>query len=191
MDEWAAGLSAEMRSSAAFCCGFEMAEQSATPEMTPRAAEAFDLYVAMGPRRSLRALARELVQQNLYKTTTVAFRQLGEWSSKYGWSDRIASAATAIAESRLEQAAELDADTFFKTSELLAEAIEDDVTTLDEVLTIRASVRKPVAKAPTLNINVNLIVKELAEKYGLTEQERAELFEEMQEDLNKARVGAS
>lgn len=169
-----------------------MAEQGAFPEMTPKAAEAYDAYVSLGHRRSLRLLADELVRRTLYKSSTVAFRQVTEWSSKFGWQDRLSAAVTALADERLAQAAELDAQSFLKTSEIIAERLAYTThDNIDMVIKARETVRKPTAKTQAMTVNINLIVQELAQKYGLTDQERSELFEEMQADLNKARVGAS
>lgn len=169
-----------------------MAETGTFPEMTPKAAEAFDLYVAMGHRRSLRSLADDMVRRNFYKSSTVAFRQLGEWSSKYGWLDRISASVTALAEARLERAAELDAESFLKTSEIIAERLAYTTRdNIDTVLNMRQAVRKPTPKQAAVNVNINLIVEELAQKYGLTDDERAALFADVQADLAKSKAGAT
>lgn len=161
------------------------------PEMTPKAAMAFDRYIGMGPKRSIRSLAAQLVRENLYKNSASAERVLNTWSSDYQWQSRIAIAATALADARLEQAAELDAASFLKTSEIIAERLAYTThDNIDTVIDMRQAVRKPTPKGGVaINVNLNLIVKELAEKHGLTDDERAELFDELQADLNQAKVG--
>lgn len=170
-----------------------MVEQGAYPEMTPKAAIAFDRYIGMGPKRSIRGLAATLVQESLYKNSASAERVLNTWSSEYQWQSRIAAAATALADARLEQAAEIDAASFLKTSELIADRLR--YTThhhLDEINLMRQAVRKPVVKiGATINVNLNLIVKELAEKYGLTEDEARELHDDVSGHLAASKVGAT
>lgn len=159
------------------------------PEMTPKAAEAFALYVGMGHRRSLRGLAEYLVTQKYYKTASTAFTILRDWSVKYDWQARLASAVTALTESRLELAAEIDAASFLKTSERIAERLDWTMPEhIDTVLKIRESVRKPSTKTPSLQINFTLIVKQMAEKYGLTEDESRELDEELREHFAATKV---
>lgn len=115
--------------------------------MTPKAAEAFAAYVEMGHGRTMRRLAEQMVQQGHYKTATTALRKLAEWSSEYGWQDRISLAITAKTEAALQQAAELDAGSFLKTSEMIAERLYmSSPLNIDMVIKARESVRKPVTK---------------------------------------------
>lgn len=53
--------------------------EKSPPEMTPKAALAFEVYRDMGPTRSLRKLAQYLGLS--YKSNS----QLRRWSSRYGW----------------------------------------------------------------------------------------------------------
>lgn len=166
-----------------------MAQVGDFPEMTPKAAAGFADFVGMGPGRSLRKLHERYRQQTASKPPAVRLETLFEWSTKYAWQDRLANAVTALTEQRLEQAAEIDSGSFFKTSELIAQTL--DYTThhhLDAILKMRESVRKPSPKQAAVNVNINLIVKELADKYGLTDDERAALFEDLQADLVKSKA---
>lgn len=163
------------------------------PEMTPKAAAAFDRYISMGPKRSIRGLAAQMVRQDLYKNSASAERVLNTWSSDYQWQSRIASSVTALADARLEQAAELDAASFLKTSERIAERLDWTMPeNIDTVLKMRESVRKPSAKQAAVSVNLTVIVDDLARKYGLTDDEREALFEDMQADMKaRAKAGAS
>lgn len=159
---------------------------------SPKAAEAFAAYVAMGPSRSLRKLADALVAQNRYKTTTTALNSLRTWSAEFNWQERIATAASARADRMLEEAAELDADTFLRTSQdLNRRATFIDGFKVDEMIRVRESVRKPAPKGST-NVNVNVtvqvqqIVDRIAEEDGLTEDEKRELMESVQRHLSGA-----
>lgn len=141
--------------------------------MTPKAAEAFAAYVAMGPGRSLRALAHLLVERNLYKNSSSAVRTIQEFSTRYHWQERLAAAITARTEEALAKAAEIDAQSFLRTSELLAKRLATtDPAQLDAVVTIRQSVRKPEPRGGA-NVNLNLsvtlraIVERVAAEQGL------------------------
>lgn len=125
------------------------------PPMTDKAAEAFSDYVDLEPgKRSLRALAEIYVQQKRYRTATTAVGQLGRWSSQYQWPARIAEAVTVRVTRKLEEAAELDADTFNKTSKRLNDLVSSPGHIHPgDVTRIRESVRKPEPK-PTATIDV-------------------------------------
>lgn len=63
-----------------------MSNEQAKQE-TPRAATAFAEYCELGPARSLRKLA-EKRDKNGTKTGQI-FKQLGIWSSRYNWQERV------------------------------------------------------------------------------------------------------
>lgn len=133
------------------------------PQMTPKAAQAFDDFVALGPTRSLRKLYERYRQQTVSKPPSSRLETLFEWSTKYGWQDRIASAVTALAEARLEMASEIDAGSFLKTSELIAERLTWTTPHhLDSILDIRSAVRKPATKGATVTVTIE--VRQAAEK---------------------------
>lgn len=135
-------------------------------EMTAKAAEMFARYVAMGPGRSLRNLAYILVEQNHYKTTTVALRSLGDWSAKYAWQSRIAAAATAKGEESQAKAVEWDDTTFLRTSETLAKELAEldasnvaqKLPLIDAVIKVRETVRRREPRGAKANASVNLNV---------------------------------
>jgi len=136
----------------------------------PRAEQAFADYVAMGPSRSLRALA-EAYQGGIKPAPTRKLRTLAEWSTRYRWQERIAKAVTELTEAKMREAAELDAASFLRTSEVIA-AISVlmmqnplDVSVAD-VVKLRESVRRPVASSTTvhLNLSVDIEVRQIAER---------------------------
>ena len=110
---------------------------------------------------------------------------LEKWSAQFRWQARIVEAITEAAERKLAEAAEIDAESFLKSSRVIAKAIDladrGSKTMLpQDLVKIRESVRKPQPKGAT-NINVKLDVQltqflqEIAEADGLTEIERQEL----------------
>lgn len=146
--------------------------------MTAKAAEAFALYVGMGPGRSLTGLAYMLVERNQYKTRTTARASVAVWSAKYRWQERLAAAITAKIEDALAKATEIDAGTFLKTSELLAKQLAgSDTHTADLVIKVRETVRKPEPRGAQASVNVNLsvtlraIVERVAAEQGLNPDE--------------------
>lgn len=157
---------------------------------TPNAALAFADYVAMGPGRSLRALHERYCQQDADKVPTRRFETLADWSVKYHWQERIEHAASDRAQRLLEEAAELDADTFLQTSRLLNERVKwTDAGHLDAVVKMRESVRKPAPKGGTsVNVNVTVqlqqMVDRIAEEEGLTDDEREQLLAAVQRHLD-------
>jgi hypothetical protein len=64
--------------------------EPADKDMTARAAEAFALYEAMGPARSIEKLADAEAALNV--------TQLKRWSKSYGWQERLRRIATANVE---------------------------------------------------------------------------------------------
>jgi hypothetical protein len=155
-----------------------MRNMATATEMTPKAAEAFQAYVGLGPSRSIRRLADVLVQQGLYKNSTAAHRVLAKWSVDYGWQERLAAAVTAKTEEILAKAAEIDAATFARSSQLLAKrmgsAKEADV---DVVVKIRETVRRPEPRGASAQVNLNLqvtmreLVEQIAAEQGLSVDE--------------------
>lgn len=140
-------------------------------EMTAKAAEAFSTYIAMGPSRSIRNLARILVEQGLYKNSSAAQRVLATWSVKYRWQARIAAAATARGEEVHARSREWDDTAFLRSSESfaremaeLAKQLEDvDASNLaqkliliDAMLKMRESVRRREPRGAQANVNVNV-----------------------------------
>lgn len=145
------------------------------PVETPEAKEAFAEYVALGPGRSLRKLASVLVAQERYKTETTAFNVVGRWSGQHNWQERIGRAATERADRLLQEASELDADTFLRSSRKLNEQIKTAGDPGD-VVRIRESVRKPMPKggaAVSVNVSVEVrqIAEQLAKSLGITADE--------------------
>lgn len=140
----------------------------------PKAAEAFSRYVMMGPGRNLRALAAILVEQGYYRTTPTALKMLGTWSVEFRWQERLAAAITARTEAALAKAAEIDAQTFLRTSELIAERLANtDPILVDLVVKLRETVRKPEPRGAAASVNLNLsvtlraIVERIAAEQGL------------------------
>lgn len=143
-------------------------------EMTPKAAEAFALYVGMGPGRSLTTLAHVLVERSWYKTAPTARRMVADWSVKFRWQERLSVAITAKTEDILAKAAETDAQSFLRTSELIADRLAlTDTGHIDAVIKMRESVRKPDPKSGAASVNLNLsvtlraIVERVAAEQGL------------------------
>ena len=58
------------------------------PKESAKAFAAFSLYLSMGPKRSLAAVA-----QTLHKSVTI----FGRWSAKFGWQERVAAHAAHLA----------------------------------------------------------------------------------------------
>ncbi len=133
---------------------------------SPKAAEWFRRYVALGTGRSLEKLAQQRVAQGYAKTVPTAMSQLKGWSARYQWQDRLAHAADAEADRMIQASARLDADTFLATSRLLNERIKwTDVGHLDAVVKMRESVRKPAPKGgAAVNVNVSVEVRQMAER---------------------------
>lgn len=133
-------------------------------EMTAKAAEAFAMYIAMGPSRSLTNLAYILVEQNQYKTSTTARGILAAWSKKYHWQSRIAAAATAKGEESQGKALEWGDSAFLRTAEELAKVLAElepgnvalKMPYIDAVIKIRESVRRREPRGAQANVNVNV-----------------------------------
>lgn len=145
---------------------------------SPKAAEAFSIYVRMGPGRSLTSLAHVLVERNWYKTAPTARRMVAEWSVRHNWQERLSGAITAKTEEALAKAAEIDAQSFLRSSELIAKRLSwTDAGHIDAVIKMRESVRKPEPKHAGANVNLNLsvtlraIVERVAAEQGLDPDE--------------------
>lgn len=120
---------------------------AANGQMTDKAAEAFAAYVDLGPGRSLEALARRY-KRSTEPVPTKHVQTLKTWSAKYGWQARISDAVTAAVTRKLEQAAELDADTFLKTSQRLNDLVNSPgYIDPGNVTRVRESVRKAESKS--------------------------------------------
>jgi len=104
-----------------------VADRTPTPKETPKAAEAFAAYVALGPKRSLRRLADEYVTQNRYKTTATAFNSLRDWSRIHGWQERLREAAEARSSAMLDEAADLNTETYLAICREYHERIRDEM----------------------------------------------------------------
>lgn len=145
---------------------------------TPKAAEAFAAYVAMGPGRSLRKLADQLVSQNIYKSSTTAMLALKRWSVTHEWQARLRDAATARSTRMLEESVELDAESFLFTSRQINERFHVSCPVRsDELLKLRESVRTPTQKnGPSVDVGVNIsltvqqevVLQRVAERRGLS-----------------------
>lgn len=167
-----------------------MADVPRHPTETPKAAEAFAAYVALGDGRSLRKLAAQLAEQGVYKTSTSAMRCLGPWSREYRWQDRIAQAASERAEAMLREASNVDADTFLRSSRILNERMQLATSGhVDMVVKVRESVRKPMPKGGTsvnvtVQVEVEHLIDQIAEEDGLTADEKAELAAAVERHLS-------
>ncbi len=127
---------------------------------TPKAAEAFAAYVALGPGRTLRTLADQYVQQGRYKTAATALRIFADWSVRDRWQDRIRDVLTAEAERNLEEAAMLDAATFLQSSRLLYERMQYATREhADALVKMRESVRRPAPKLGTIDVKHSGTIK--------------------------------
>lgn len=136
---------------------------------SPKAAQAFADYVAMGPSRSLSSLC-ERYRTGTKPVPTNRLTTLKEWSIKYGWQARIAEAATERAREMLEQASEIDAQTFLATSVKLNQRVKlSDPLMLDGLVKLRESVRKPAPKGGT-NVNVGVSVSLTTEQREIAER---------------------
>ena len=164
-----------------------MAGPKAQTKESAEAAECFAAYVAMGVTRSLRKLAAELVRHNQYKTETKALNSIARWSSQHRWQERIEQAATERSERMLREAAELDADTFLRTSRHLHRQVNDFSSYPDTVIKIRESVRKPMPKGGAVNVSIRVeiqsIVDRIAEEDGLSDSEKQELADAIERHL--------
>lgn len=134
---------------------------------TANAAQAFADYVAMGPGRSIRKL-HDRYKQNPSNAPAKSLDTLFDWSGKFHWQDRLTEATTAEAERKLQEAVELDADTFVETSRILNERVKWTTPhDLDAVVKMRESVRKPTPKGGT-SVSVTVTItpqqREIAER---------------------------
>lgn len=166
-----------------------MAENGRSKQRKPdvTGAELFAAWIDAGAPK-YRPFADLLVQQGRYKTATTALGQLGRFASRGQWQDRKAQALNDAADAKLQESAVLDADSFLLSSRELNRRMQYATSDhLDAIIKIRESVRKPQPKTAAVQVNLNLIVDDLARKYGLTDDERTSLFEDMQADM-KARA---
>ncbi len=127
-----------------------MAKDSA-PIESPDAALAFQDYVGLGPSRSLTMLHEAYLKRaQTASDSGVPTRRIATlklWSARFNWQERLATAITAQTEDLLAKAAELDAQSYLKTSELIAKRLAwTNEQHIDAVIRMRESVRRPVAK---------------------------------------------
>jgi len=142
------------------------------PRETAKAAQAFADYVAMGPTRSLRHLADRYVQRNLYKTTTVAFRSLAEWSRIHGWQAKLSQAVTDRTLALLAEASELDAETYLAASREYRRRTGDQMIQafdLADLHPVRDRVKPTAGRGPGVVVNVTLLAEaqKLAAQLGI------------------------
>ncbi len=139
------------------------------PRESGDAALAFADFVDLGPgTRSVRALHAEYLrrQRSGDKPPTVRLRTIAGWSSTFHWQQRVRDAANERSRQKLEEAEELDADTFLTSSRLINERMHDATSeNTDVVIKMRESVRKPLPKGgASVNVNVSVEVRHLAEQ---------------------------
>lgn len=142
------------------------------------AEEAFLDYVSIDRKeRSLRLLAEIYVERGYYKKPGTALAVLNRWSAQHRWQERIRQAATEAAERKLQEAADLDADTFLRTSrELNKRAEYADALQMDQMIRMRETVRKPTPKGGTavsvkVSVEVRQLAEQIAEQLGITADE--------------------
>lgn len=141
---------------------------------TPKAAQAFQDYLAMGAGRSLRKLAAVYVEHGYHKTASTAFTILKNWSIAHGWQDRLTEAINERSAALLAEASELDADSFLLTSRLLNQRLAyADPLHVDTVVKIRETVRSRATGVGGLTVNVAIYqqAEKLASKLGITADE--------------------
>src|SRR5699024_7914931 len=114
------------------------------------------------------------------------------WSTENHWQQRLARAESEASARMLQDAAELDADTFLQSSRRLNSDIRNESET-ETVIRIRESVRKPASRSSTsVDVNVNVSVElqqavdRIAEEDGLTETEKRELMSSVERHLAKS-----
>lgn len=153
-----------------------MSDPPEQPTESAKAAQAFADYVALGPRRSLRALASSYVEQGYYKSTTTALTVLGRWSTENRWQERIAEAVSERAMQMLVEASELDAETFLATSRQYHKRLlgpKGDKMGLGSIHDIRDQVKRPASQSPALTVNVTIMqeAERLAAELGISAED--------------------
>ena len=121
------------------------------PKESPKAAQAFAHYYALGAGRSLEEPLASY-QERLQTASdddpappTLRLQSLKDWSRIHGWQDRL----RAMIDAQLAEAAEIDAESFVITSLKVRERL--DITTplhLDALLAIRGSGKTYTAAVP-------------------------------------------
>jgi hypothetical protein len=147
-----------------------MAEQPAT--MSGRAAELFAAWIAAGAP-TYRRFAAICAEQGRYKSGATALSCINKFSARYGWQERKAAALTDAATAELEEAARIDARTFRRTSEILADRVDEEPLPLDAVVKIRESARPKAARGdgPTVNVTIYQQAEAMAKRLGITVDE--------------------
>lgn len=134
-----------------------------SPSETEAAERAFGDYLALGPGRSLEALWRSYAGND--SAPTHRLRTLKGWSSRHRWQARMTAAVTERVERLLDEAAEIDADTFLGTSRELSRLVAAGGLEPEQVVKVRESVRRKQAAAPAVEVSVTIdvAVRELVE----------------------------
>ncbi len=133
--------------------------------MTPKAATAFRDLIERKMRHGDGTLVGLLsaYQSCTNPVPTRHLTTLKVWSSRYGWQDRIARIEQQAAEQALADAAIIDAQTFLKSSQLLAERMNLSTPLhVDAVVKIRESVRKPQAQQAAVVGQLTTVVQIVA-----------------------------
>jgi cell division septum initiation protein DivIVA len=127
------------------------ADKTALP-MTARAAAAFADYAALGDDRSLRRLHGRYAAEAEATggKPAVNLRQLEEWSSKFGWPDRIARAEEAEAAAILRRAARARSRVYERALADYDRRLDDGDLALADLHTIHDRVR-PAEAAQAAN----------------------------------------
>ena len=151
----------------------------------PNAEQAFLDYIEMGESRSFKDLAARY--QTAIDPPTKRLATIADWSRRYSWQSRIATARAEVTEAKLREAAELDADTFLRTSRHLHRQVNEFSSYPDTVIKIRESVRKPMPKGGAVNVSIRVeiqsIVDRIAEEDGLNDSEKQELADAIERHL--------
>lgn len=152
-----------------------MADSPAQPKRgNPNAELAFADYVALGPGRSLAALA-EIYRSRTESVPTKNLTTIKQWSIRYRWQERLAESASARSDQMLRDASELDAESFLISSRILNKHIKaEDSITIDEAIRVRESVRKPISKhgvAIDISVNVMQQAERIAAELGITPED--------------------
>ena len=148
-----------------------MAYRTRPKSESAKAAEAFAAYIAMGPKRSLDALARSY-QDRSKVAPTRDLSTLKAWSKWHRWQERIADAINAKTRAALDEAAEIDGSTFLATSRLLADVVSYTTFHHPEVVVkVRESVRVKTPVQVNVRITVEAAVERVAAELGVSASE--------------------
>lgn len=151
-------------------------QSPSSPKETTKAAQAFADYVALGPRRSLRALAELYVDRGYAKSIPTQLATLKRWSTEHRWQDRIAQAVTDRTMDLLAEAAEYDAQAFLATSREYWRRIQNagiENMSLADVHDLRGQVRAVSTKGGGVTVNVTILqeAERLAAELGIPSED--------------------